>query len=100
MSEATRLLDTWIGHFELGQAYLAAGLNTQASSEFDRCVTRKGEALSLFLDDQPTSGIFPDVYYYQGRAGSADGYTKYLEIRGKSTEDALAQDARKRMNSK
>ena len=97
--EANKLLNTWIGQFELGQAYLAAGLTTQASSEFDRCIKRKGEALALFLDEEPTFGIFPAVYYYQGRAGSGGAYEKYLQIRGKSSEDALAQDARKRLDS-
>ena len=39
----------------------------QADSEFDRCITRRGEALALFLDDEPTFGYFPAVHYYQGR---------------------------------
>lgn len=107
ISEAQKLLSTWIGHFELGQTYLAAQLYTQASSEFDRCIVRQGEALSLFLDEEPTFGIFPAVYYYQGRvregmpgrSGVAESFTKYLEIRGKSSEDLLVQDARKRLDS-
>ena len=65
--EANGLLDTWIGHFVLGRAYLEAGAFIQADSEFDRCVKRRGEALSLFLDEDPTFGYFPPVYYYQGR---------------------------------
>ena len=68
LTEANGLLDTWIGHFELGRAYLDASAFTQADSEFDRCLKRRGEALSLFLDEEPTYGIFPPVYYYQGRA--------------------------------
>ncbi len=39
----------------------------QADSAFERCLKRRGEALSLFLDDEPTYGYFPPVYYYQGR---------------------------------
>ena len=35
--------------------------------EFDRCLKRRGEALALFLDEEPTFGYFPTVYYYQGR---------------------------------
>ena len=31
----------------------------QADSEFDRCLQRRGEALSLFVDEEPTSGHFP-----------------------------------------
>ena len=59
LTEANALLDTWIGHFDLGRAYLEAGLFAQADSEFDRCIKRRGEALSLFLDEEPTYGYFP-----------------------------------------
>jgi tetratricopeptide (TPR) repeat protein len=103
LTEANTLLDTWIGHFDLGRAYLDAGAFTQADSEFDRCLKRRGEAFALFLDEEPTYGIFPPVYYYQGRAREglnstnfADSYRAYLEIRGKSAEDPLVADARKR----
>ncbi len=48
-------------------AYLEAGLFVEADSEFDRCVKRRGEALELFLDNVPTYGYFPLVYYYLGR---------------------------------
>ena len=103
LTEANALLDTWIGRFELGRAYFEAGAFTQADSEFDRCIQRRGEALSLFLDEDPTYGYLPSVYYYQGRvreelktAGFAESYRAYLNIRGKSTEDPLAADVRKR----
>jgi serine/threonine protein kinase/tetratricopeptide (TPR) repeat protein len=103
LNESTNLLDTWIGHFELGQAYLAADLMIQANVEFERCFSRRGEALALFLDEEPTFTFFPPVLYYQGRvksgATAADAYRKYLDIRGKSSEDALAQDARTRLQS-
>jgi len=102
-SDANALLDTWIGHFDLGRAYLAAEAFPQADSEFDRCLKRRGEALALFLDEEPTYGFFPPVYYYQGRvreglgnAGFADSYRAYLAIRGNSTEDPLVPDVRKR----
>ena len=104
MSEANGLLDTWIGHFELGRAYLDAGAFTQADSEFDRCLKRRGEALALFLDEEPTYGMFPPVYYYQGRAREglnstnfAESYRAYLDIRGKSTDDPLVPEVRKRV---
>ncbi len=38
---ANNLLDTWIGHYDLGQAYLDAGAFTEADSEFDACLKRK-----------------------------------------------------------
>ena len=103
LTEANTLLDTWIGRFELGRAFFAAGAFTQADSEFDRCIKRRGEALSLFLDEEPTFGYLPLVYYYQGRvreelktAGYTDSYRAYLEIRGNSTEDPLLPEVRRR----
>ncbi len=104
LSEATELLDTWIGRFDLGRAYLAAGAFPQADSEFDRCLKRSGEALSLFLDEEPTSGFLPPVYYYQGRvregmksAGFAEPYRTYLGLREKAGEDPLLPEIRKRV---
>jgi serine/threonine protein kinase/tetratricopeptide (TPR) repeat protein len=103
LTEANGILDTWIGHFELGRAYLAASQFIQADSEFDRCLKRRGEALSLFLDEHPTYSYLPAVYYYQGRvreglnsAGFAESYRAYLSIRGQSSEDPLVPDVRRR----
>jgi tetratricopeptide (TPR) repeat protein len=103
-SDANTLLDTWIGHFDLGRAFLEAGQFAQADSEFDRCLKRRGEALSLFLDEEPTYGYLPPVFYYQGRireslksAGFAESYHKYLSIRGKSSEDPLVLEVRRRV---
>jgi hypothetical protein len=103
LTQANAVADTWLGRFALGRAYLAAGAFAQADSEFDLCIRRRGEALSLFLDEEPTSGYLPPAYYYQGRAreglksaGFADWYRGYVEIRGKSTEDRLLPDARRR----
>ena len=47
-NEANKLMDTWIGRFDLGRAYLEAGLFVEADSEFDRCIKRRGETLDLF----------------------------------------------------
>jgi tetratricopeptide (TPR) repeat protein len=102
-TDANNLLDTWIGRFDLGRAYLAIGAFPEADSEFDRCIKRRGEALVLFLD-LPTYGYFPPVYYYQGRAregmksvGFAESYKKYLSIRGKAGEDPLLAEIRRRV---
>jgi len=102
-TEANVLLDTWIGRFTLGRAYVEAGAFAQADSEFDRCVSRRGEALSLFLDEEPTYSFFPPVEYYQGRvreglktAGFADAYQRYLAIRGAAGEDPLLPEVRRR----
>jgi tetratricopeptide (TPR) repeat protein len=101
---ANNLLDTWIGHYDLGRAYLEAGAFTEADSEFDQCMKRRGEAIELFDDNVPTYAYFPPVEYYEGRAreglkseGFADFYKRYLSIRGQSTEDPLAADARHRI---
>jgi tetratricopeptide (TPR) repeat protein len=103
LNDANNLLDTWIGHFELGRAYLQAGAFVEADSEFDRCIKRRGEALELFMDDVPTYGYFPPVYYYQGRVReglkspeSANSYRNYLSIRDAAGEDPLLAEVRER----
>ncbi|HYU46536.1 MAG TPA: protein kinase [Terriglobales bacterium] len=103
-TEAKNLMDTWVGHLDLGRAYLEAGAFAEADSEFDRCLKRRGESLELFMDDMPTSSYLPVVYYYQGRvreglksAGFADSYRTYLSMRGKSSEDPLLPDIRRRL---
>jgi Flp pilus assembly protein TadD len=103
-TEANGIFDTWIGHFDLGRAYLEAGAFTEADSEFDQCIKRRGEALELFMDDVATYGYFPAVYYYQGRAREglkssdfAQSYRQYLSIREKAGEDPLLADVRNRV---
>ena len=103
--QAQSLVDDWIVHFDLGQAYLEAGAFAEADSEFDRCLKRRGEALELFTDDMPTYSYLPAVYYLQGRArdglkspGAADSYSTYLAIREKAGEDPLIPDVRKRLH--
>ena len=102
LTDANGILDTWFGHFDLGRAYLAANALQQADSEFDLCIGRRGEALSL-MDEGPTYGHFPSVYYYRGRvreanqtASFADSYREYLKIRGQSKEDPLVPEVRTR----
>ena len=106
LGEANTLLDTWIGHFDLGRAYLQAGKFVEADSEFDTCIRRRGEALALFMDEEPTYAFFAPVYYFQGRvreamntAGFKDSYRSYLAIRGDSTEDPLVREARQKTGS-
>jgi len=102
ITDANNLLDTWIGRFELGRAYLEAGQFAEADSEFDRCLKRRGEALELLMDNSPTYGYVPYVYYYQGKVRQglktpafADSYRTFLTIRGQSTEDPLVAEVRK-----
>ena len=103
--QARDMRDTWIGRFDLGRAYLDAGAFTEADSEFDRCIKRRGESLEFFMDDMPTYAYLPPVYYYQGRVleglkspGFADSYRTYLSIRGQSTEDPLGSEIRQRLH--
>jgi eukaryotic-like serine/threonine-protein kinase len=100
-TDGNNILDTWVGRFDLGRAYLDAGAFTEADSEFDRCINRRGEVLALFLDEVPTYGYFPPVYYYQGRVREglksstfAKSYKQYLSIRGQAGEDPLLADVR------
>jgi tetratricopeptide (TPR) repeat protein len=59
--DAQKLGDSWMGRLSLGRAYLALKAWPEASTEFDRCLSRRGEATSLFLDDRPTYHVFSDV---------------------------------------
>ena len=102
---ANQLVDTWLGRFELGRAYLAAGMFVDADSEFDRCLKRRGEALEIFQDSTPTFAYFPELYYYQGRVreglkspGFAESYRMYLSIRGAAKEDPLLADISRRIH--
>ncbi len=104
--DAQKIADTWLGRFGLGRAYLEAGAFTDADTEFDACVKRRGEATAVFLDDEPSWHYFAPVYYYLGRAreglgspGAAEAYQNYLKAREKSASDALAADAKKRLRS-
>jgi serine/threonine protein kinase/tetratricopeptide (TPR) repeat protein/DNA-binding MarR family transcriptional regulator len=106
LQEANALLDSWIGHFDLGRAYLEAGQAPQADSEFDACMKRRGEALWLFADEEATYSYLPPLFYYQGRvrealnnAGFADSYRAYLNIRGQSKEDPLLPEIRRRIGT-
>ena len=102
--EAQKLSDSWLGRLDLGRAYLEAGAFTEASSEFDVCLNRRGEATSVFLDDIPSYHLLPAVYYYQGRAreglhsaGAAESYKTFLDIKANGAGDPLVADARRRL---
>jgi len=102
-TQANNQLDIWIGHFDLGKAYLETDSFVEADSEFDRCIKRRGETLDLF-EYVPTYGYFPPVYYYLGRTqeglrsyGAANSYWKFVTIQEKGDGSALFQDAQKRL---
>ena len=102
--EAQVQVDTWMGHVALGRAYLAAGQFTEAYSEFEGCLKRRGEAAAVFLDDLPSMRYLPQVYYYLGRAqeglkspAAKESYKKYLEIKILAAGDPLVEDAKRRL---
>ena len=104
LNDANNVLDTWIGHYELARAYLEAGAFVEADAELDRCLKRRGESLELWLNNVPTYGYFPPVYYLQGRVreglkspGFAESYRTYLGIRGQAGEDPLIPEIRRRL---
>jgi tetratricopeptide (TPR) repeat protein len=97
--DAQKLADAWLVHRELGMIYLRQRKYVEAESEFEKCISRRGEATALFLDDQPSYGYFPEIYYYlataqQGYSSPVAGATfrKFLEIK-KTMEDRLVSDA-------
>jgi tetratricopeptide (TPR) repeat protein/predicted Ser/Thr protein kinase len=103
-SEANKLLDSWIGHFDLGRAYLETDSFVEANSEFDQCLARRGESLDLF-DFVPTYAYIPPVYYYLGRteeglgsSGAANSYWKFVSIQEKGDGGKLLEDAKKRID--
>jgi tetratricopeptide (TPR) repeat protein len=102
--EAQTLVDTWIGRFLLGQAYLEAKAFAEADSEFDLCLKRRGEVTDLFFDYVPTCRYLPLLQYYQGRvhvelgSSSAAGYFKaFLKAKEKGEADAQVADAKRRL---
>jgi eukaryotic-like serine/threonine-protein kinase len=103
--QAQKVSDTWLGRLDLGLAYLALGAHAEAHSEFEACLKRRGEAAAVFLDDLPSFRYLPPVHYYLGRAQeelhspqASESYRRFLAIRS-SAADALAADARRRLDS-
>jgi serine/threonine protein kinase/Tfp pilus assembly protein PilF len=98
--DAIRLVDTWLGHYDSGLAHLQSREFLEADSEFETCIRRRGEATSLFIDDNPTFRYFPPVYYYHGLAedglgtNSVQWYQKFLSIKVGGGPDPMIPDAR------
>ncbi len=104
--DAQKLGDSWMGRLSQGRAYLALNAFTEAAAEFDRCLTRRGEATAVFLDDLPSYHVFAPVYYYLGRAdeglksaSAADRYKTFLAIKENGDEQGLVADARRRVTT-
>jgi eukaryotic-like serine/threonine-protein kinase len=102
--EAKSLADSWLAHFDLGRAYLAMGAFSEASSEFDICMKRRGEAAAIFLDDVPSYHLYAPVLYYQGlaheglkSADAAQYFKQFLAIKAKGAGDPMIADARRHL---
>ncbi|MEO6235418.1 MAG: protein kinase [Vicinamibacterales bacterium] len=105
VADAQKLRDTWLGRYALGRALLAAEQYPEAESEFDKCLTRQGEATAVFLDEIPTYRILPPVHYYMGlvrqglrnERGAQDSFRTFLEMKKDGDEQGLVADARRRL---
>jgi tetratricopeptide (TPR) repeat protein len=102
--ESQRLVDSWLAHFDLARAYVEAGAFTEASTELETCLRRRGEATDIYIDEQQTFRYFPPTYYYLGRAleglksaGAADAYRSFLAMKVKDAHDLMVDDAQKRL---
>jgi serine/threonine protein kinase/tetratricopeptide (TPR) repeat protein len=101
--KAQKISNSWLGHFYLGKAYLQNGSFTEADSEFELCLKRRGEASAVFLDDVPTLRLVPPVYYFLARAqeglkspAAAESYRTFLKMQPDGSSE-LITDARRRL---
>ncbi len=104
--DGQKLADTWLGRFDLGRAYLAAKQYPEAQEEFDVCLKRRGEASSVFLDDEPTVRYMPALYYDSGLARSGlhsaaalDDFRTFITLKQHSEKDPMVLDARRRLQN-
>jgi len=101
---AQKILNTWLGRDGLGRAYLQAKAFPEAQSELEVCLTRKGEATTVLLDDIPTYRLLATTNYYMARAQEGQGspaagasYKTFLAIKEKGDEQGPVADARRRV---
>ena len=102
--ESARLEDSWLARFDLARAYIEAGAFTDASTELETCLKRRGEATDIYIDEQQTFRYFPATYYYLGRAleglkspGAAEAYKNFLAMKVPNAKDPMVDDAKKRL---
>ncbi|MBZ5500205.1 MAG: protein kinase [Acidobacteriia bacterium] len=94
-TDAQRFADSWLGRNGLGRAYLEMGAFPEAQNELEHCLTRRGEACAVFLDEIPTYRILPPIYLLLGRA--EDGLASIstvLEMTNASSRIALKSGSR------
>ena len=104
MTTGVELADLWLLRFYRGVAYIEAGFAAEALDDFTACYERRGEASAVFLDDLPTWRYMSELTYWQGRAQQElgmlhDAKQSFAAFVSRRPEgDALADDARQRMN--
>ena len=103
LNGALKLADLWLVRFSLGLAYFHRADYLEASSEFEKCRERRGEATAVFLDDLPSFRYYATVPYWLGRAremqklDARPQFQEFLRIRQAADPDPLVEDARKRL---
>jgi eukaryotic-like serine/threonine-protein kinase len=103
--ESQRLEDSWLSHFDQARGYIEAGAFTEASTELETCLKRRGEATDIYIDEQQTFRYFPPTYYYLGRAleglkstsAASEAYRNFLAMKVPNAHDPMVDDARKRL---
>jgi len=100
------ICESWLGHFALGRAQLEGGQFDEATKEFETCITRRGEATEVFVNNEASLRYLGTAYYYLGRArdgagrpDAAEAYRDFLALEPNAQHDPLADDARKRASS-
>jgi tetratricopeptide (TPR) repeat protein len=104
-NQAQEILDTWLGRFSLGKAYLDVKAFPDAHKELDSCLKRHGEAASVFFNDVPSLHYLPLIHYYLGRAqeglgspAAKESYQKFLKIKENADKgDPLVEDCLRRL---
>jgi eukaryotic-like serine/threonine-protein kinase len=104
--KAQKISNSWLGHFYQGKAYLQNGSFTEADSEFELCLKRRGEASAVFLDDVPTFRTLPPVHYFLARAqdglkspSAVESYREFLKMQPNGNGE-LATDARRHLEGR
>jgi len=105
LTDVRKDVDAWLVRFWLGRTYLAQNKIPEADSEFEACLSRRGEGAAVFIDDFPTFHRLLDAYYYQGltREGlKSDRAIEFFKTflapkEGGDETGGLVADARKRV---
>jgi len=93
--------------FGSGIANVQGEKYVQARTDLTECLTKRGEATSVFLDDVPSIRYLAAVHYWLGRAldgldnngQAAESYRTFLTLRPAGSRDPLAVDARRRLGT-